>query len=57
MPSDDFDLGAGPMAHQGRAVTADVIEQMHGKLNRSGFGGDSISCKDSSHGTSLLLPA
>ncbi len=26
-------------------------------LNRPGFGGDSISCKDSSHGTSFLLPA
>ncbi|MEV0538181.1 hypothetical protein [Kitasatospora sp. NPDC050463] len=26
-------------------------------LNRPVFSGDSISCKDSSHGTSLLLPA
>ena len=26
-------------------------------LNRPGSNGDSISCKDSSHGTTLLLPA
>jgi hypothetical protein len=34
-----------------RAVSA------YDTLNRPAFSGGSISCKDSSHGTSLLLPA
>ncbi len=38
----------------------DVAREEAGRpvdLNRSGFGGDSNTCRDSSHGTTLLLSA
>ncbi|MEV0536311.1 transposase [Kitasatospora sp. NPDC050463] len=45
----------------GVEVSADLISKVTDavaeELNRPVFSGDSISCKDSSHGTSLLLPA
>jgi hypothetical protein len=36
-------------------LTVEQVAVLQGFLNRPGFGGDSISCKDSSHGTSLFL--
>ena len=44
-------VGAGAVAGTGLYLSHRTLQ-----LNRPGFGGDSISCKDSSHGTSFLLP-